>query len=447
MSSIAASSSAPRGGADLLTFGFGAAAAMWAAGYFLRLPGAVVPAPVLLAVVLTIALACGFLAGRWTRRGWRAGLGAGLIAGGLNLLIVLSLVSGSNRPNEVVPSALGWIPGSILLTMGLMTLGAALGARRARPLPGDAWTAHFAAVTAGATLVLIMVGGNVTGHDAGLAVPDWPNSFEYNMFMYPLAKMTGGIYFEHSHRLFGALVGLTTLVLAAHIALTERRGWVRGLAGAALVVVCVQGVLGGLRVTGRPTLSVNPADLQPNIALAMVHGVLAQVFFCMLVTLRLALGRAWREAQPATTPAAELDRGVLLALLALTLVQSTLGALVRHIDWGVHLHISLAIAVLAVAGVAGFRAAAAYPDDRLRSRLGTWLLIVTGVQLALGLIALVLTRFAPPGSVGLSVQVAVTTAHQTLGAVFFASVVGLAAWHNRRTVPLRRGFPLQPSLG
>lgn len=420
---------------------------MWAAGYFLRLPGAAVPAPLLLAVVLAIALACGVLAGRWTRRSWRAGLGAGLITSGLNLLIVLSLVSGSNRPNEVVPSALGWIPGSIVITTGLMTLGAAMGARRPRPLAGDGWTAHFAAVAAGATLVLIMVGGNVTGHDAGLAVPDWPNSFEYNMFMYPLAKMTGGIYFEHSHRLFGALVGLTTLVLTAHLALTERRGWVRGLAGAAFLVVCVQGVLGGLRVTGRPTLSANPADLQPNIALAMVHGVLAQVFFCMLVTLRLALGRAWREAQPVTMPAAEYDRGVLLVLLALTLTQSTLGALVRHIDWGVHLHISLAIAVLAVAGVAGFRASGALADDWLRSRLGNWLLIVTGVQLALGLIALALTRFAPPGSVGLSVQVAVTTGHQTLGAVFFASVVVLAAWHNRRNAPLRRGFPLQPSLG
>jgi cytochrome c oxidase assembly protein subunit 15 len=64
------------------------------------------------------------------------------------------------------------------------------------------WTSAFAWVTATATFFLLAIGGIVTAQEAGLAVVDWPNSFGYNMFLYPLSRMTGGIYFEHAHRLF-----------------------------------------------------------------------------------------------------------------------------------------------------------------------------------------------------------------------------------------------------
>jgi len=33
---------------------------------------------------------------------------------------------------------------------------------------------------------LIWVGGLVTTHDAGMAVPDWPGTYGYNLFLYPL---------------------------------------------------------------------------------------------------------------------------------------------------------------------------------------------------------------------------------------------------------------------
>ena len=88
----------------------------------------------------------------------------------------------------------------------------------------------------------------MTSAEAGLAVADWPTSFGYNMFLYPFSRMTGGIYYEHAHRLLGALVGLTTLVLALFLQRVETRRWVRRLGWAALLMVVVQGVLGGLRV-------------------------------------------------------------------------------------------------------------------------------------------------------------------------------------------------------
>ena len=59
---------------------------------------------------------------------------------------------------------------------------------------------------------------------------DWPNTFGTNMFLYPLSKMTGGIYYEHAHRLFGALVGLTTIGLAVRLWRFDGRPWLRRLA-------------------------------------------------------------------------------------------------------------------------------------------------------------------------------------------------------------------------
>ena len=64
---------------------------------------------------------------------------------------------------------------------------------------------RFAVATAFVTFLLLAVGGLVTSHEAGLAVVDWPNSYGTNMFLFPLSRMVGGIFYEHSHRLIGTL--------------------------------------------------------------------------------------------------------------------------------------------------------------------------------------------------------------------------------------------------
>ena len=76
------------------------------------------------------------------------------------------------------------------------------------------WLHCFALLTALATLALIALGGLVTSHGVGMAVPDWPNTYGYSMFLFPVSQWVGGILYEHSHRLMGALVGLLTLLLA-----------------------------------------------------------------------------------------------------------------------------------------------------------------------------------------------------------------------------------------
>ena len=62
-----------------------------------------------------------------------------------------------------------------------------------------------------ATFPLIWVGGLVTTYDAGMAVPDWPNTYGYNLFLYPWQTWLSGpwdLFIEHGHRLLGALVGM-----------------------------------------------------------------------------------------------------------------------------------------------------------------------------------------------------------------------------------------------
>ena len=105
------------------------------------------------------------------------------------------------------------------------------------------WLSRYAAFTAAATLLLICVGGLVTSHGAGMAVPDWPNTYGYNLFFFPISQWMGGIFYEHTHRLVASGVGLLTTVLAL---------WVWGrkakplLRWASLVLFCAS-LLPGVR--------------------------------------------------------------------------------------------------------------------------------------------------------------------------------------------------------
>jgi heme a synthase len=178
---------------------------------------------------------------------------------------------------------------------------------------------RLAVLTAAATFVLLFVGGLVTSTGSGLAVPDWPLSFGQ---VFP--RMVGGVLFEHGHRLVAAAVGLLTLVLALWVVLRESRPGVRALALLALFAVILQGVLGGVTVLYRLPLAVS-----------VTHACLAQVFFCLTVTLALLTGRDWLEPRTAV-PSPVQPVLPLLAATATTLVfaQLVLGAVMRHLGAG-----------------------------------------------------------------------------------------------------------------
>ena len=56
----------------------------------------------------------------------------------------------------------------------------------------------WSAIAALITFFMLISGGVVTGLEAGLAVPDWPNSYGHNMLLYPLAEMTSDLEKEES---------------------------------------------------------------------------------------------------------------------------------------------------------------------------------------------------------------------------------------------------------
>jgi len=261
-------------------------------------------------------------------------------------------------------------------------------------------------VTLAATGVLIVLGGLVTNTGAGLAVPDWPSTFGHNMFLFPWSQMIDGIFYEHSHRLVGALVGLLTLVLAA--ALWREGGRLRRLGLVAVAVVLVQGVLGGLRVV-----------LQQD-ALAIVHGGLAQAFFALLAA--LAVLTAPLERVPIAHAPKSLTALTVVAA-ALVYVQIVFGALLTHAG---RLALHMAGAALVFVVVPLVTAQVRRTGDVVAAPLASLLLVLLGVQLALGAGSF-LARFSSlwiPGEQ--TTVVLLPVAHRLIGSLVLGAAVALA---------------------
>src|SRR5947207_6323198 len=180
------------------------------------------------------------------------------------------------------------------------------------------WLNCFAWLTCVATLLLICSGGMVTSKGVGLAVPDWPTTFGYNMFLFPVSKWVGGIFFELTHGLIAPTVGFLTIILAIWIWRGDPRRWMRRLGFAALGAVILQGVLGGLRVT----------MLKDEIGI--FHALLAQAFLGMLIVITLATSRLWQRVCKAEAPSLEKFFHVVLCTTILIYLQLGLGATMRH---------------------------------------------------------------------------------------------------------------------
>ncbi|HEY8966447.1 MAG TPA: COX15/CtaA family protein [Candidatus Methylacidiphilales bacterium] len=176
----------------------------------------------------------------------------------------------------------------------------------------------FSLVVTASVACLIVLGAFVTSFNAGMSVPDWPTSYGYNMFTFPVSRWIGPIFYEHTHRLLASTVGFLTVVLAAWIWLKEPRKWVRVLGVCTAVLVVLQGVVGGLRV------------VLTQQQLGILHGTLAQTFLVVTSLIALSYTRNWRTA-PAhgTRLPIGWERGV-GAVTILIFCQLILGAVMRH---------------------------------------------------------------------------------------------------------------------
>lgn len=189
----------------------------------------------------------------------------------------------------------------------------------------------FAQLVAVLTGCLILAGSLVTSNGAGLSVPDWPTSYGWNMFTFPPSMWVGNIIYEHGHRLIASTVGFLTVLLAIWLWRAESRRWMRWLGVAALGAVIAQGVLGGITVL---------FFLPPAVSTA--HAGLAEIFFCLTVSIALFTSPRWIDGYAAAAPTGAALPGVddakLRRVATLTTVfiyaQILLGATMRHTNAG-----------------------------------------------------------------------------------------------------------------
>jgi cytochrome c oxidase assembly protein subunit 15 len=420
-------------GADLLTVVFGTTLIVWSLLYLAAFPAGFVPPWVAAGLVVICLFGAGFVLGRSAGRTWRGGLGAGLGIGLVALLVLASLLGGA--ASEDITRGLAWIGGFIAFACVLGAGGAALG-HAPSPAPAN-WTARFCVVTGVTVLAMLIAGGLVTGLEAGLAVEGWLNAEGHFLPLFPLDLMQRdvGTFVEHAHRLWGLLVGLSTIVLAVHLWRAETRGWVRAGAIGVVLIVVLQGVLGGTRVT------------EESVALGIVHGVVAHVVLASLAVIAAAVSTSWRSAEPAVrTPSAGTERTLSALLVAAVLVQVTIGTFFRHLQpepgtphtaligllHGHSFGWSLVVVVLVL--LCGVRAWGRYREETSLHRGGLVIVHILILQVLLGISAFIVVPKGarPEGETITAIEVAITSAHQVVGASLLATAACLAAWIRRR---------------
>ncbi len=294
--------------------------------------------------------------------------------------------------------------------MSALTTATSSDANAAPLRPWAHWVALGAAVC---TLPLLYVGGSVTTYRVGMAVPDWPTTFGINMFLFNMWEHPFGVRVEHSHRLFGALVGVETLFLAGWLLAFEPRRWMKSLGLAAVALVIVQGLLGGLRVTQNSTLY------------AAVHACVGQMYFALIVALCVFTGRRWQAAAEAREDGGGV-KWLGWTVLALVPTQIVLGSWLRHYGtWpALWSHAALAAAVWGSCLFLAFRVFRRKHDWPALAPSALALGVLATVQVALGIGALVsLLPFDGMPRFVSFYQAVTRTAHQTSGALLFAAAV------------------------
>lgn len=301
------------------------------------------------------------------------------------------------------------------------------------------WIRRVAWTLCAVTFPLLWLGGLVTTTKSGMAVPDWPGTYGYNLFLYPWTAWFYGpwdLFVEHGHRLLASLAGLLTIVLVVLLAKGESRRWLRTMGWIALVGVIAQGVLGGLRV------------VLDERMLAMVHGSTGPLFFAL--TVAIAIWTTDRWAQAVRLDSASLTKLAPLAAVAalVTYVQMLLGAMLRHMPVDatpqsflsiVKFHLIFAAVVALLTLIVARRAVASTNPIGLRRGGGFAIGIVT-LQLLLGL-ATWLTKYGTPvwlralhpasSHATLAdgwLQSHLVTAHQATGSLLLVTLVYIAMW-------------------
>ena len=417
--------------ARVLTLALGATTLMWVLSYVALLFSGKVGGEVLFVLAaLSLPVA--------TRHAVSLQEGAyvGLVSALLNLLLVGSIVGGQ-APSDMLSMGLLWSGGLLVGSSILGAIGFLFRGKLHECTCEMNWHHAFIVVASALVFVMLLTGGLVTGMEAGLAVPDWPNSYGHNMLLYPLHEMVDpaneGVFFEHAHRLTGMFVGLTSLIMLCCVLCWSDSKTAKILVVCIFVFVCVQGLLGGLRVTGHLTLSQDREMLSPNLWIGVVHGVVGQLIFASIVCLGLLFSPLWKNSSNATKPGDV--RWTTLLCIAMVL-QLLLGAVYRHMmgdevlaEKATHVlytHIAVAFLIVVFAVIVGLRLMGR--ESKPLKRTGILLHIFVLLQLLLGGGALVVVLLNKDATVVPMYDVLVTTAHQANGALLLAASFVALFW-------------------
>jgi len=275
---------------------------------------------------------------------------------------------------------------------------------------------HLLAVTAAVlTFLTLTFGGFVTSLEAGMVFLDWPTS--NGSFNPPGWLRDKDMFSEHGHRLIGAALGLVAIALAVALQRRDDRRFVRVLGWIALGAVCLQGLLGGLRVT------------ESSARLALLHGCTGQALFCVMVALAYLTSRDAREEPEEGPDARGLAVAAGAALLAVYL-QVVLGAQLRHVGGPIQPHL---VGAVCVAGTILWLLPLTLLRHGGRKRLvrpvllvGALLLVQAGLGLAANDAILARGRDA----------VVLPSLHQEVGAILLAATLLLCLRALRRVHPV-----------
>jgi heme a synthase len=300
---------------------------------------------------------------------------------------------------------------------------------------------------------LIWVGGLVTTYDAGMAVPDWPGTYGYNMFAYPATTWIFGpfdLLVEHSHRLLGSLAGVFSIALVVAAFRNEQRGWFRWWTVFVLISVILQGVLGGVRV------------LLDERTAAMIHGCTGPLFFA-IATATAVMSSRWWLSKADWSSSKELHRTghcsgrsvtwIATFLVIFSYLQLVVGAQLRHVTGAtsprvfmsfVHLHLTLAgLVLILVLLLAAFAGLSRRTPHRV-SNPSFLLVLLVLAQIALGIGTWIVNYALPwqeldPSLAAYVIEAKgfaesfIVTAHVATGSLIIslATVAALRAWRSR----------------
>lgn len=290
------------------------------------------------------------------------------------------------------------------------------------------WPRRLALSTWLSALPLVIFGGTVTTLRAGMAIDGWwvldRGNGDHFLLAYPIEKWfaNSGTFAEHTHRLFGTLVGMLSIlyVFAAHRAklgaTRVRWAWI------GLLAVCAQGAIGGFRV------------LENSPDLAFLHGVFAQATLAVLAVNVVLNDIAWTTTPQVSHASAHSLRKASILAIGAVYAQIVLGAWLRHSGSSLALVAHIAFAVIATGAVIVLARGMRESGDATLASAAKRLFVLILAQVFLGLIALI-AIFLVSGGFTAEVSTAEAlsaTAHVLFGVFVLQATVAASMWIHHR---------------